>query len=254
MAQVGAGLEKLKYENTSATAVSNGMDVSAYVVNGRVNAGPARCGRAGARRRAVRIAPYGRFQPNTGTGNLTIGGAACGDAGKAKMITLGYDYVMSKRTKMYFAYNKIDNGISTNYYYIAGRQRTVVARQRRRASTALRADFQPHGRDDLGNRHAALVLTQQEKQQTKAPSGAFFLDAICSVAGTGRSRGIIRTAETGFQWKSQTPHASILIAASSSSTRPCGSCTASRSRADAVLLMPSPKKIFATKYAATRRP
>jgi len=27
---------------------------------------------------------------------------------------------MSKRTKMYFAYNKIDNGISTNYYYIAG--------------------------------------------------------------------------------------------------------------------------------------
>jgi predicted porin len=33
---------------------------------------------------------------------------------------LGYDYIMSKRTKMYFAYNKIDNGISTNYYYIAG--------------------------------------------------------------------------------------------------------------------------------------
>jgi hypothetical protein len=27
---------------------------------------------------------------------------------------------MSKRTKMYFAYNKIDNGISSTYYYIAG--------------------------------------------------------------------------------------------------------------------------------------
>jgi predicted porin len=36
------------------------------------------------------------------------------------MMTLGYDYVLSKRTKMYVAYNKIDNGISTNYYYIAG--------------------------------------------------------------------------------------------------------------------------------------
>ena len=45
------------------------------------------------------------------------------------MFTLGYDYVLSKRTKMYVAYNKIDNGqgtlgngnaIGTTYYYIAG--------------------------------------------------------------------------------------------------------------------------------------
>jgi hypothetical protein len=45
------------------------------------------------------------------------------------MTVLGYEYVMSKRTKMYFAYAKIDNGFSvtapgvtegTNYYYIAG--------------------------------------------------------------------------------------------------------------------------------------
>ncbi len=121
IAQVGGGLEKLKYANTSATAVSNGMDVSAIVVNGRVTAGPGQVWLS------LSQTPGGKnctipaaFNPNTGTGNLTIGSAACGDAGKAKMITLGYDYVMSKRTKMYFAYNKIDNGISTNYYYIAG--------------------------------------------------------------------------------------------------------------------------------------
>jgi len=129
MAQVGAGLEKLKYENTSATAVSNGIDVSAYVVNGRVNAGPGQVWASwsqtpGGKNCTIPAA----FNPSTGTGNLTMGGAACGDAGKAKMITLGYDYIMSKRTKMYFAYNKIDNGlkyvgtatVGTTYYYIAG--------------------------------------------------------------------------------------------------------------------------------------
>jgi predicted porin len=67
------------------------------------------------------------FNSSTGTGNLVIGSAACSsgansssDAGKAKMYVLGYDYVLSKRTKLYAAYSKIDNGLSTNYYYIAG--------------------------------------------------------------------------------------------------------------------------------------
>ena len=122
MAQVGAGYEKVKYGNAAASAaVSNQMDLAAYVINGRVNAGPGQVWLSwsqtpGGKNCTIPAA----FNPNTGTGNLTIGSAACGDAGKAKMITLGYDYVMSKRTKMYFAYNKIDNGISTNYYYIAG--------------------------------------------------------------------------------------------------------------------------------------
>ena len=122
IAQVGAGLEKLKYGNSAAAAaVSNQMDVQAYVVNGRVSAGPGQVWASWSQTPGGKscIQPAA-FNPNTGTGNLTIGSAACGDAGKAKMMTLGYDYVMSKRTKMYFAYNKIDNGISTNYYYIAG--------------------------------------------------------------------------------------------------------------------------------------
>jgi len=121
IAQVGGGWEKLKYANTSATAVSNAMDVPAVVLNGRVSAGPGQVWLSwsqtpGGKNCTIPAA----FNSGTGTGNLVIGSAACGDAGKTKMMTLGYDYVMSKRTKMYFAYNKIDNGISTNYYYIAG--------------------------------------------------------------------------------------------------------------------------------------
>jgi predicted porin len=122
IAQIGAGYEKLKYGNTAAaSAVSNQMDVQNYVVNGRISAGPGQVWGSFSRTPGGKscIQPAA-FNPSTGTGNLVIGSAACGDAGKAKMTTLGYDYIMSKRTKMYFAYNKIDNGISTNYYYIAG--------------------------------------------------------------------------------------------------------------------------------------
>ena len=122
IAQIGGGLEKLKYANTAAaSAVSNQMDVQAYVLNGRVSAGPGQVWLSWSQTPGGKSCTQpAAFNPNTGTGNLTIGSAACGSAGKAKMITLGYDYVMSKRTKMYFAYNKIDNGISTAYYYIAG--------------------------------------------------------------------------------------------------------------------------------------
>jgi predicted porin len=44
---------------------------------------------------------------------------------QVKEASIGYDYVLSKRTKMYVAYNKIDNGMNSattgsTYYYIAG--------------------------------------------------------------------------------------------------------------------------------------
>jgi predicted porin len=122
MAQIGGGLEQLKYgNNATAGAPDTGMKVSAAVINGRVNAGPGQVWASWSQTPGGKSCTQpAAFNPNTGTGNLTIGSAACGDAGKAKMLTLGYDYVMSKRTKMYVAYNKIDNGISTNYYYIAG--------------------------------------------------------------------------------------------------------------------------------------
>jgi predicted porin len=122
MAQVGAGIEQLKYANNAiAGAVDTGMKVSNMVINGRANAGPGQVWASWSQTPGGKSCTQpAAFNPNTGTGNLVIGSAACGSAGKAKMLTLGYDYVMSKRTKMYVAYNKIDNGISTAYYYIAG--------------------------------------------------------------------------------------------------------------------------------------
>ncbi|HZF18895.1 MAG TPA: porin [Burkholderiales bacterium] len=119
--EVGAGYEKISYgENAVVNATgsnSTKMDVPALVVDGRVNAGPG----------AV-WASYSKTSGGKSCSNQTlgIGSAACGV--EAKMLTLGYDYIMSKRTKMYFAYNKIDNGlkyvgtttVGTAYYYIAG--------------------------------------------------------------------------------------------------------------------------------------
>jgi len=114
IAQVGAGYEQLKYEDNGAVGTNNGgMKVPSWVVNGRVNAGPG----------AV-WASYSKSQggKSCSAATTTIGSASCGI--QAKMMTVGYDYIMSKRTKMYVAYNKIDNGFANNvgtaYYYIAG--------------------------------------------------------------------------------------------------------------------------------------
>jgi predicted porin len=116
--EVGVGYEKLAYGDNAATgAPSTKMDVPAFVVDGKVSAGPG----------AV-WASYSKTSGGKSCSNaaLVIGSSACGV--EAKMMTLGYDYIMSKRTKMYFAYNKIDNGlkyvgganVGTSYYYIAG--------------------------------------------------------------------------------------------------------------------------------------
>jgi predicted porin len=99
------------------------MDVPNYVVNGRFNVGP------GALWASYSTTPGGKSCNEVGSaaavnGN-TIGGSSCGI--EAKMATIGYDYILSKRTKMYAAYSKIDNGlkfgaanVGTSYYYIAG--------------------------------------------------------------------------------------------------------------------------------------
>jgi len=122
--EVGVGYEQLSWGNTAAIgAPDSGMKTDAYVLNGRFNVGPGAVWGSYA-------AAEGKSCTNGGpTGNTVtvIGSAACGV--KAKMFTLGYDYVLSKRTKMYVAYSKIDNGVTTlangtqvgsSYYYIAG--------------------------------------------------------------------------------------------------------------------------------------
>jgi len=115
MGEVGVGVEKLSYgENAGAAQASTKMDVQNAVVNGKVSAGP------GAVWLSFSRTPGGK----SCAAGLVIAPAACGTSGEARMTTLGYDYIMSKRTKMYVAYNKIDNGFSggvgSAYYYIAG--------------------------------------------------------------------------------------------------------------------------------------
>jgi predicted porin len=120
--EIGAGYEEISYGNNAASgAADNGMKVPAYVVNGRLNLGP-----------GALFASYSGTDAKSctqagATAATAIGTAVCG--AKAKMYSLGYDYILSKRTKMYVAYNKIDNGtVTTNagavqgssYYYIAG--------------------------------------------------------------------------------------------------------------------------------------
>jgi predicted porin len=116
--EIGAGYEQITYGNNAASgAADTGMKVPAYVVNGRFNVGP-----------GALWGSYSATDATSCTGVNAIGTAVCGL--KAKMYSLGYDYVLSKRTKMYVAYNKIDNGQGTNpvgggavgttYYYIAG--------------------------------------------------------------------------------------------------------------------------------------
>ena len=118
MGQVGVGYEQLKYAaNRSGAATANGYKQANYVVNGRFNVGP------GAIWAGYTKTPGGK---SCDTGAAVVananGGssAVCGSASEAKQISVGYDYILSKRTKMYVAYSKIDNGAGTNYYYIAG--------------------------------------------------------------------------------------------------------------------------------------
>jgi predicted porin len=115
--QVGVAFEQLDYkDNTNSTTNPNGMKVATTSITGRWNVGP------GAIWAGYTSTPGGKScGDGTGTTTLTvIGSAACGSAGKANEVVLGYDYVMSKRSKLYFAYGKFDNGTGTNYYYIAG--------------------------------------------------------------------------------------------------------------------------------------
>jgi len=113
IAEVGAAYEKIHYQDNGAA--NGGMDVPSWVVNGRFNVGP-----------GAIWAGYSKTQggKTCSTANVVIGSAACGV--QAKQMSVGYDYVMSKRTKVYAVFNKIDNGfdstnnIGTSYYYIAG--------------------------------------------------------------------------------------------------------------------------------------
>jgi predicted porin len=124
--EIGAGYEQITYGNNAASgATDSGMKVPAYVVNGRFNIGPGAFWASYSAADAKSCTLTGAGATAT-TGQ--IGTAVCGV--KPKEYSIGYDYILSKRTKMYVAFNKIDNGQATSttsavaygsgYYYIAG--------------------------------------------------------------------------------------------------------------------------------------
>lgn len=117
--EIGAAYEQIKFGDNGAAAGANqgGMTVPAWVINGRFNVGPGAIWASYANTQGGKSCSFA-------AGTNVIGAAACGVS--AKEYSLGYDYVLSKRTKLYVAYNKIDNGfdsgkgIGSSYYYIAG--------------------------------------------------------------------------------------------------------------------------------------
>src|SRR6266480_3220736 len=115
MGQVGVGYEQLKYGANNTTA--NGYKQANYVVNGRFNVGPGAIWAGYTKTPGGKSCDAGAAVVANANGGSS---AVCGTASQAKQISVGYDYVLSKRTKMYVAYSKIDNGTGANYYYIAG--------------------------------------------------------------------------------------------------------------------------------------
>jgi predicted porin len=118
--QVGAGWERLKYENSGTAAAGNDFTIKNWVINGQYRVLP----------NGIVSAGYSHTPGATScgsgtaaTGALPVGSAgfaACGDAGKATMWSLAYDHSLSKRTSLYAAYGKINNGSGSSYYYVAG--------------------------------------------------------------------------------------------------------------------------------------
>ena len=108
--EIGAAYETLSYGEQAANVGK--LTVPTWVVNGRFNVGPG----------AIWASYSSSDAKSCSVATTAVGSAVCGM--KPKMYVLGYDYVLSKRTKMYVAYTKIDNQsngvIGTNYYYIAG--------------------------------------------------------------------------------------------------------------------------------------
>jgi len=109
--QVGVAYETLDYDPTTTAAGAQGFKINNTSITAKWNVGP------GAVWAGYTATPGGKdcVDNTNGPGN-----SACGDSGKANETVVGYDYVMSKRSKLFLAYAKFDNGTRTNYYYIAG--------------------------------------------------------------------------------------------------------------------------------------
>jgi predicted porin len=116
--QLGVGFEQLKYENSGTALAANNFKIRNYVVNGQFRVLP-----NGVVSAAYSWTPGARDcgAGTPATGIVPTGGnVACGSAGKAKVMTVSYDHLLSKRTTIYATAGRIDNGSGSNYYYFAG--------------------------------------------------------------------------------------------------------------------------------------
>jgi len=116
--QVGVGFEQLKYNNSGTAAASNQFKIRNWVVNGQFRVLPNGI-LSGGYSWTPGARDCGAGVPATGI--IPSGGnAGCGSAGKAKVMTVSYDHLLSKRTTIYATASRIDNGSGSNYYYFAG--------------------------------------------------------------------------------------------------------------------------------------
>jgi len=118
IAQIGAGVEKISYgDNTGGATVNTKMDITNWQLNGKLALGPGALWGQYTKSSAKSCTNPALAANGQQLAFTVIGNAAC--SSDAKEFAIGYDYILSKRTKVYLAYNKIDNGNGTNYYYAA---------------------------------------------------------------------------------------------------------------------------------------
>jgi predicted porin len=123
--QIGAGWESMDYSNagTGVAGGNNAFKQKFWVINGSFNVTPAGTISAGYSKTPGRKSCGDALTALVGGLNTAAGGG-CGDMSGAKLWTLGYDHALSKRTKLYAQYHKLDNNGNANggagYYYIAG--------------------------------------------------------------------------------------------------------------------------------------
>jgi predicted porin len=112
---IGAAFEQLEYENSSAVAaLADNFKRQNYVINGTFRLGNGEI-----------FAGYSYTPGNDDCGAGLVAAAAllgsdCESATEVKFLSAGYAHNLSKRTKAYFMFGNIDNGIGQAVYYIAG--------------------------------------------------------------------------------------------------------------------------------------
>jgi len=110
---------------------------------------------------------------------------------------------MSKRTKMYFAYNKIDNGSNRGTANVAQATTTSPAPAANSGNGTIGGLVAGLGPDHIG---LGYSTRSNRRYRSKGAFGRlFFSRAICRLEGTGHPEVSFRTPETGFSMEISNP-------------------------------------------------